>query len=131
MNNMFPGVNAIAAPTIGMAKTTDFKMFYQLENAYLQFNRKCVLFPRKIKRTCPRLNCSNDNGPTPFGDIFLSQSQDMIHGGRHSFVMGAGGQWWQGTKVRAKHNPTETTEGWLLIYHGVLNTCHEAFPCAA
>ena len=35
-------------PTIGVAYTFDFKTFYQLENAFLPFNRNGVLFPRKI-----------------------------------------------------------------------------------
>ena len=35
-------------PTIGVAWTTDFKTFHQVENAFLPFNRNGVLFPRKI-----------------------------------------------------------------------------------
>jgi beta-1,4-mannooligosaccharide/beta-1,4-mannosyl-N-acetylglucosamine phosphorylase len=116
--------NGYHGPTIGMAKTTDFKTFYQLENAYLPFNRNGVLFPRKINGKYVMLNRPSDNGHTPFGDIFLSESEDMIHWGRHRFVMGAGGQWWQGTKVGAGPNPIETSAGWLMIYHGVLNTCN-------
>jgi beta-1,4-mannooligosaccharide/beta-1,4-mannosyl-N-acetylglucosamine phosphorylase len=39
--------------------------------------------------------------------------------------MGKGGQgWWQGTKVGAGPVPIETTEGWLLFYHGVSGTCN-------
>jgi beta-1,4-mannooligosaccharide/beta-1,4-mannosyl-N-acetylglucosamine phosphorylase len=116
--------NGYHGPTIGVAKTDDFKKFYQLENAYLPFNRNGVLFPRKINGKYVMLNRPSDNGHTPFGDIFISESPDMIHWGKHRFVMGAGGQWWQGTKVGAGPNPIETSEGWLMIYHGVLNTCN-------
>lgn len=116
--------NCYHGPTIGVAKTTDFKEFYQLENAYLPFNRNGVLFPRIISGKYYMLNRPSDNGHTPFGEIFISASPDMIHWGRHRFVMGAGRQWWQGTKVGAGPIPIETTEGWLLIYHGVLNTCN-------
>ena len=35
-----------------------------------------------------------------------------------------GGQWWQGTKIGAGPIPIETPEGWLMIYHGVLDTCN-------
>ena len=39
--------------------------------------------------------------------------------------MGKGGKgWWQGTKIGAGPTPIETTEGWLLFYHGVSNTCN-------
>lgn len=44
--------------------------------------------------------------------------------GKHRFVMGAGGQWWQSTKIGAGPIPIETTEGWLVFYHGVLTTCN-------
>jgi len=31
---------------------------------------------------------------------------------------------WQATKVGAGPAPIETSEGWLLIYHGVLTSCN-------
>ena len=40
--------NGYHGPTIGAAWTEDFKIFHQLENAFLPFNRNGVLFPRKI-----------------------------------------------------------------------------------
>ena len=116
--------NCYHGPTIGVAKTKDFKEYFQLENAYLPFNRNGVLFPKKINGKYLMLNRPSDNGHTPFGDIFISESPNMIHWGRHRFVMGAGGQWWQGVKIGAGPTPIETTEGWLLIYHGVLSTCN-------
>lgn len=38
--------------------------------------------------------------------------------------MGRGGQWWQSTKIGAGPIPIETTEGWLLFYHGVITNCN-------
>ncbi len=111
-------------PTIGVARTRDFVAFEQLENAFLPFNRNGVLFPRRINGKFMMLSRPSDNGHTPFGDIYLSESPDMVHWGRHRFVMGAGGQWWQGTKIGAGPVPIETREGWLLLYHGVCNTCN-------
>lgn len=111
-------------PTIGVARTADFKRFEQLENAFLPHNRNGVLFPRKINGSYRMLSRPSDGGHTPFGDIYLSESPDMVHWGRHRFVMGAGGQWWQGTKIGAGPIPIETREGWLLLYHGVCNTCN-------
>ena len=40
--------NGYHGPTIGIAWTTDFKVFHQLENAFLPYNRNGVLFPRRI-----------------------------------------------------------------------------------
>ncbi len=111
------------SPTIGVGYTYDFETFYQLENAYVPFNRNGVLFPRKIKGKYAMLNRPSDNGHTPFGDIYYSESPDLTHWGRHRFVMGATAGW-QSTKIGAGPTPIETTAGWLLIYHGVLTSCN-------
>ena len=115
--------NAYHGPTIGVAYSEDFETFYQLENAFLPCNRNGVLFPRKIGGKYCMLSRPSDQGHTPFGDIFLSQSPDLEHWGYHRFVMGAGGGWsW--TKIGPGPIPIETKEGWLLIYHGVATTCN-------
>lgn len=115
--------NCYHGPTIGVAYTYDFEEFYQMENAFMPFNRNGVLFPRKINNKFMMLSRPSDNGHTPFGDIYLSQSPDMTHWGCHRHVMSPKG-WWQSTKIGAGPIPIETTEGWLLIYHGVLTSCN-------
>jgi beta-1,4-mannooligosaccharide/beta-1,4-mannosyl-N-acetylglucosamine phosphorylase len=115
-------------PTIGMARTEDFVLYERLENAFLPFNRNGVLFPRTIQGRYVMLSRPSDNGHTPFGDIYLSQSPDLCHWGQHRLVIRKGGdsvgQWWQRTKVGAGPTPIETSEGWLMIYHGVMDTCN-------
>jgi beta-1,4-mannooligosaccharide/beta-1,4-mannosyl-N-acetylglucosamine phosphorylase len=115
--------NSYHGPTIGMGYTYDFKKFFQKENAFLPFNRNGVLFPRKIKDRYAMLSRPSDNGHTPFGDIFYSESPDMCYWGSHRHVMSTI-KGWQDTKVGAGPTPIETTEGWLLIYHGVLTSCN-------
>ena len=110
-------------PTIGIAYTFDFRTFYQLENAFLPFNRNGVLFPRKINGNFAILSRPSDNGHTPFGDIYYSQSPDMIFWGKHRHVMGPSNSW-ESTKVGAGPVPIETSEGWLVFYHGVLTSCN-------
>ncbi len=110
-------------PTIGIAYTYDFRTFYQLENAFLPFNRNGVLFPRKINGNFAMLSRPSDNGHTPFGDIYYSQSPDMIFWGKHRHVMGPSNSW-ESTKVGAGPVPIETSEGWLVFYHGVLTSCN-------
>jgi beta-1,4-mannooligosaccharide/beta-1,4-mannosyl-N-acetylglucosamine phosphorylase len=115
--------NGYHGPTIGVGYTHDFQTFTQIENAFLPFNRNGVLFPRKINGHYAMLSRPSDNGHTPFGDIFISQSPDFIHWGQHRFVMGAS-HGWQATKIGAGPIPIETQEGWLLLYHGVLTSCN-------
>lgn len=111
--------------SIGMGYTKDFKTFVRMPNPLMPFNRNGVLFPRKINGKYFLLSRPSDSGHTPFGDIFISESPDLIYWGKHKFVMGKGGQgWWQGTKIGAGPIPIETTEGWLLFYHGVSGTCN-------
>lgn len=119
--------NGYHGPTIGLAYTYDFKEFFQLENAFLPYNRNGVLFPRKINGNYFLLSRPSDTGHTPFGDIFVSQSPDLTYWGKHRFIMGSlkdESSAWQSTKVGPGPIPIETDEGWLLIYHGVITTCN-------
>jgi beta-1,4-mannooligosaccharide/beta-1,4-mannosyl-N-acetylglucosamine phosphorylase len=117
--------NGYHGPTIGVGYTYDFEAFYQMENAFLPYNRNGVLFPRKINGRFAMLSRPSDTGHTPFGDIFYSESPDMCYWGRHRHVMSPSREWgWQSTKVGAGPTPIETSEGWLMIYHGVLTSCN-------
>lgn len=119
--------NGYHGPTIGIAYTFDFKTFHQLENAFLPYNRNGVLFPRKINGKYAMLSRPSDTGHTPFGDIFFSQSPDLEYWGHHRHVMSTfkdDASAWQSTKIGPGPVPIETDEGWLLIYHGVINTCN-------
>lgn len=109
--------------SIGLAKTQDFKTFTRLENPFLPFNRNAVLFPRKINGNYVMLSRPSDSGHTPFGDIFISESPDMTYWGKHRHVMSRGGGW-ESLKIGAGAAPIETSEGWLLFYHGACNTCN-------
>lgn len=115
--------NNYHGPTIGVAETTDFKSFTQRENAFLPYNRNGVMFPKKINGKFAMLSRPSDNGHTPFGDIFYSESPDLCHWGCHRWVMGPRFKW-QWLKIGAGPIPIETEEGWLLIYHGVLQSCN-------
>lgn len=119
--------NGYHGPTIGVAWTDDFVTFHQLENAFIPFNRNGVMFPRKINGNFAMLSRPSDNGHTPFGDIFYSESPDLEFWGKHRHVMAPAAfekSAWQCTKIGAGAVPIETSEGWLLIYHGVLHSCN-------
>ena len=119
--------NGFHGPTIGVAWTEDFETFHQLENAFIPFNRNGVLFPRKIGGKFAMLSRPSDNGHTAFGDIFYSESPDMEFWGRHRHVMSPAAfevSAWQCMKIGAGPVPIETSEGWLLFYHGVLRSCN-------
>jgi beta-1,4-mannooligosaccharide/beta-1,4-mannosyl-N-acetylglucosamine phosphorylase len=116
--------NGYHGPTIGVGYTHDFRTFTQLDNAFLPFNRNGVLFPRRIRGSYAMLNRPSDNGHTPFGDIFYSESLDLVYWGRHRHVMSSLPLTWQATKIGPGPTPIETPEGWLMLYHGVLTSCN-------
>ncbi|MFI3263421.1 MAG: glycoside hydrolase family 130 protein [Rikenellaceae bacterium] len=119
--------NGYHGPTIGVAWTTDFVTFHQTENAFLPFNRNGVMFPRKFNGNFAMVSRPSDNGHTPFGDIFYSESPDLLYWGKHRHVMSPAPfekSAWQCTKIGAGPIPIETSEGWLMIFHGVLNSCN-------
>ncbi|MCL2557577.1 MAG: glycoside hydrolase family 130 protein [Treponema sp.] len=119
--------NGYKGPCIGLGYTDDFKKFYMMENVTMPFNRNGVLFPRKINGRYAMLTRPSDSGHTPFGDIIYSESPDLEFWGRHRHVMSPAHfsqSAWQCTKVGAGPAPIETSEGWLLFYHGVLTSCN-------
>jgi len=116
--------NGYHGPTIGVAHTQEFETFHQLDNAFLPFNRNGVLFPRRIGDRYAMLSRPSDTGHTPFGDIYYSESPDLVHWGRHRHVMAPVRRSWQATKIGAGPTPIETDAGWLLVYHGVLTSCN-------
>lgn len=110
---------------LGLGYTEDFRTFVRLENPVTPFNRNGVLFPRKIDGTYRLLTRPSDSGHTPFGDIFISESPDLTFWGKHRRVMTSiKSTWWQAMKIGAGPVPIETSEGWLLFYHGVSATAN-------
>lgn len=111
-------------PTIGMAYTDDFEKFYQMENAFLPYNRNGVLFPRKINDKYVMFSRPSEagDGSRGNGSIYYSESPDLVYWGKHRLVMSPA-VGWQSYKIGGGPTPIETDEGWLMIYHGVKSTC--------
>ena len=96
-------------PTIGLGVHARLRDLRQHDNAFLPFNRNGVLFPRRIGGSYAMLSRPSDGGHTPFGDIFYSESQDLVHWGRHRHVLAPVPFSWQSTKLepgRRRSKPT-------------------------
>lgn len=113
----------IEGPSIYTAKTTDFKHFEMLPNTFLPFNRNGVLFPEKVNGKYLMLNrpCADKTG-----HIYLSESPDLLYWGNHKLLMKAfhNENYWERIKIGSGPAPIKTDEGWILIYHGVQETCN-------
>ncbi len=104
--------------TASLIKTEDFETFEHLPFPLPPQNRNAVLFPRKIGGKYTLLHRPSGGGD---GDIFVSQSPDMVYWGDHRPVMMRGGGFgW--LKIGPGPAPIEIDEGWLMIFHAVRQT---------
>lgn len=111
-------------PALGVAVTKDFRVFTRLDEPVLPATRNGVLFPRRIDGKYLFLSRPCDMGHTPYGDVFVSYSKDLEYWGKHKpLLMKHPEMCWQALKIGAGPAPIETSEGWLLFYHGVISTC--------
>ena len=116
----------IEGPSIYIAKTVDFKRFETIPTGFLPFNRNGVLFPEKINGQYVMLNRPSDSVNTPFGNIYISYSSDLVYWGNHKLLMKNfhNQAYWERIKIGAGPTPIKTEEGWIIIYHGVQATCN-------
>ena len=55
--------------------------------------------------------------------MWLSFSPDLHNWGDHTLLLEArDGAWWDAGKIGLSCQPIETTDGWLVVYHGVRPT---------
>lgn len=109
--------------TTAIAKTKDFKTFYRFDNPFTPNYRNGVFFPRKFGDFYKILLRPCDAGNSNFGNIYVTQSKDMEYFGKSKMVAHAGFSGWNWTKIGPGPTPIEIDEGWLIIIHGVINTC--------
>lgn len=102
---------------VALAATKDFKTANRFGLVLAPNNKDAAIFPRKIKDRYWMLHRPSAGD---IQHIWLNQSTDLIHWGRPwCVIMERGGPMWDGAKVGASTVPIETSEGWLIIYHGV------------
>jgi predicted GH43/DUF377 family glycosyl hydrolase len=111
-------------PAVSLALTDDFKHFERHEAIMPPEDKDAALLPHRIGGYWVLLH----RPTTPFGaHIWLSYSPDLRHWGRHRMILRARrGAWWDSLKIGLCPPPIETSDGWLMIYHGVRETASGA-----
>jgi predicted GH43/DUF377 family glycosyl hydrolase len=57
-------------------------------------------------------------------NMWISYSPDLTNWGGHKLLLPARrGAWWDANKIGLSPPPLETSRGWLVLYHGVRNSC--------
>ena len=84
-------------------------------------DKDAALFPRRIDGRWAMVH-----RPSPLrggAHMWISYSPDLRHWGDHELLLEArDGAWWDAGKIGLGPPPLETTDGWLVCYHGVHGT---------
>ena len=101
-----------------LATTQDFGSAKRLGMAIHPYNKDAVLFPRRIRGKYRMLHRPTSG---PLENIWISESDDLMNWGSPRCVLEESDQpGWDSGKVGAGPPPIETSEGWFLIFHGVM-----------
>lgn len=108
-------------PGVSLALTKDFKEFERIGNIMPPDDKDAALLPRRFNGRWAMIH--RPLPPSGRAHLWLSFSPDLIHWGDHKVILKARrGAWWDAGKIGLSPPPIETSEGWLIMYHGVRNT---------
>ena len=108
-------------PQVCLSTTNDFMTFDRRGIIMPPEDKNAALFPRRIKGRWALLHRPVSSGRD--ANIWISFSPDLMQWGEHHMLMETRrGNWWDAHRIGTCPPPIETTEGWLLGYHGVRNT---------
>ncbi len=96
--------------------TTDFHSFHREGLIFLPENKDVAIFPQKING---KYMAFNRPVPRSIGnpDIWISESEDMVHWGRHQHFHGVSETGWENGRIGGGAPPFLTEKGWVKIYH--------------
>lgn len=108
---------------MSLATTEDFVDFKRIGPVMPPEDKDAALFPGKFGGRYAMLHRPVSGFAGVDKHIWLSFSPDLKHWGDHRIVIRARrGAWWDADKIGLSPPPLETSEGWLILYHGVRDT---------
>lgn len=108
-------------PGVALALTADFKNFERYGVIMPPEDKDAALLPYRIDGNWAMIHRPVS---APRAHMWISFSPDLKNWGKHILMMDARkGAWWDANKIGLSPPPIETPEGWLVIYHGVKQTC--------
>jgi predicted GH43/DUF377 family glycosyl hydrolase len=110
-------------PLVALALTRDFKSFERLGPVLPPENKDAALLPSRVGGRWAMLHRPVP-GMASGAHVWLSFSPDLRHWGEHRPLLRArSGPYWDAGKIGLSAQPLRTDRGWLLLYHGVKQTC--------
>lgn len=111
-----------SGPLVSLAGTRDFTTFTRLGPVMPPDDKDAAIFPKRFGDRYAMIHRPIGSG-SDGSHIWLSFSPDLRHWGEHHVLLHARrGAWWDANKIGLSPTPLETSEGWLLCYHGVRRT---------
>lgn len=111
-------------PLVSLATTRDFKKFKRFGPILRQLDKDAALFPRRFGDRWAIIHRPLLE-PTKPAHMWMSFSPDLKHwGDTQIFMRARKGNAWDGAKLGICPQPLETRDGWLILYHGVRETCY-------
>jgi len=102
---------------VGLIRTNDWKNFSREGMILPPHNKDCAIFDEMIGGKYFALH--RPSSPELGGNyIWLSESPDLIHWGKHKCIATTRHGLWDSNRVGAGGAPIRTVSGWLEIYHG-------------
>ena len=108
-----------AGPQVSLAFTEDFQNFERRGVLLPPEDKDASLFPRKFGDRYVLIHRPIVRGEQ---HVWISFSPDLVHWGDHEILLTRRSGWWDDAKVGLGPQPIETSEGWLMLYHGVRET---------
>ncbi|MBL0062998.1 MAG: glycosidase [bacterium] len=107
-------------PGVALAFTEDFVNFERLGVIMPPEDKDAALLPCRIDGQWAVIHRPVS---APRAHMWISFSPDLQNWGGHKMMMEARrGAWWDANKIGLSPPPIETSQGWLVIYHGVRQT---------
>jgi len=105
---------------VSLATTTDFTTFDRQGPVLAPDNKDAALFPLRFDGRYAMLHRPVPATPGHAANIWIAFSPDLVHWGGHRQIMAARGPGrWDAARIGVGPPPMATSEGWLLLYHGV------------
>ncbi len=108
-------------PGVALAMTSDFQSFERFGVIMSPEDKDAALLPHRIDGNWVLIHRPVS---APRAHMWVSYSPDLKNWGGHALMLQARkGAWWDANKIGLSPPPIHTPRGWLVIYHGVKQSC--------
>lgn len=116
-----------SGPLPSLALTEDFRNFERMGAILPPENKDAAIFPVRFNDRWAMLHRPVSGMQGAKANIWISFSPDMKYWGEHEVLLYAReGGWWDARKIGLSPQPIRTSDGWLIMYHGVRQTTAKA-----